>query len=230
MLEERFSNAYSQYSLGYGNVPEQPQYPGFYPPMAVPNPNAKDGAENFYYGNPVAENPNPYVPYYTQYQPERGGVPAGPSGMTGAAGMGVASPAPSMPSAIDSASEAVGSGSPAPPLQYAGAPRYMGAGYPMPPQHSGGPPGIVGAGFGSSSPTPQYPSADAMGAGSSLPPLQTAPSYGYMGAPTPMPPAAQPAGTSGMVNAGSPGLSSQTAAPYQRQPQQPLVEESLIEL
>ena len=234
MLEERFSNAYSQYSLGYGHVPEGPQYPGFYTPMAVPTPNVKDGAENFYYGNSIAENQNPYVPYYPQYQLERGGVPTGPSGMADAAGMGVASPAPSMPPAIDSASEAAGSGSPAPqlPLQFAGAPKYMGAGNPMPPQPSGGPPGIVGAGFGSGSPTPQFPSAgaaDTMGAGSPLPPFQAAPSYGYMGAPNPMP-SAPPTGTSGMVNSGCPGLSSQTAAPYQRQPQQPLVEESLIEL
>ncbi|KAH8427617.1 ESCRT-0 subunit protein VPS27 [Aspergillus melleus] len=96
MLEERLSSAYSQHTLGYGTVPgAAAQYPNIYQ-MPPPPAESKAGAENFYYGNPVAEKTrladSPYAP---QYPSERVN-PEGAGPRSGAMSPGVYPP-PSQP-------------------------------------------------------------------------------------------------------------------------------------
>ena len=121
MLEERLSNAYSHHSLGYGSaVPGAPQYSGMYPSMAAPmtsSPSGNDAAESFYYGSaPAVDSKASYnMPWYPQYQPERGGVP--PAGTVAPASP---VPAPALPAQLTGAAGAMGPGSPVSPLQLGG--------------------------------------------------------------------------------------------------------------
>lgn len=76
MLEERLSSAYSQQTFAYGAVPGASQYPN----MGLPahTPDAKFGAENFYYGNPP-DTSRPPTPVYAPHQVSSNGYARPPS-------------------------------------------------------------------------------------------------------------------------------------------------------
>ncbi|KAJ5923205.1 hypothetical protein N7454_008450 [Penicillium verhagenii] len=80
MLEERLTSAYPQPNYGYGVPLGMPQYPDM---SGLPTyaPDAKSGAENFYYGN-SAEPSHPPTASYAPPQMNSGTYDAPPSGLT----------------------------------------------------------------------------------------------------------------------------------------------------
>ncbi|KAJ5105422.1 hypothetical protein NUU61_002769 [Penicillium alfredii] len=86
MLEERLSSAYS---IGYGAVPGAPQYPTVQASLPSHAPDARTGAENFYYGNPT-DNSRPPTTVYAPPRVNSGGFEGTPSGVVSPAYSGQA--------------------------------------------------------------------------------------------------------------------------------------------